>query len=152
MVVLRELPRTRDTLLLRLLGRGRTLRLALEDLANLPPDSPEAAAAGESILAARRLVEETPDPDPEAKAFLMATHESFEVWKANIEARGVAKGATNSVLFAYAQRFGPLPRDMEEALHRLVTADNWAPWLGLMISAPSAEAVAAAIRRGEPTV
>src|SRR5262249_26107353 len=38
-VVLAELPRTRDTLLLRLLGAGRLLREALADLAALPADA-----------------------------------------------------------------------------------------------------------------
>jgi len=43
-VVLSELPRTRETLLLRLLGAGRLLREALADLAALPDDPLERAS------------------------------------------------------------------------------------------------------------
>jgi hypothetical protein len=41
LVVVSELPRTRDTLLLRLMGGGRTLRDAIADLTALPVDAPE---------------------------------------------------------------------------------------------------------------
>src|SRR4051812_32074518 len=44
-VVLAELPRTRETLLLRLLGSGRLLREALVDLARLPDDAWEKGIA-----------------------------------------------------------------------------------------------------------
>ncbi len=44
-VVLTELPRTQDTLLLRLLGSGRVLHEALVDLAELPNDAWEKSIA-----------------------------------------------------------------------------------------------------------
>ncbi len=45
-VVLAELPRTRDTLLLRMLGAGRLFEEALDDLAALPFDAWEASVVG----------------------------------------------------------------------------------------------------------
>jgi hypothetical protein len=44
-VVLGELPRERSTLLIRLMGGGRVLREAIEDLRPLPEDAPERAIA-----------------------------------------------------------------------------------------------------------
>ena len=49
-VVLAELPRTRDTLLLRMLGAGRLFEAALADLAALPFDAWEASVVGPLVI------------------------------------------------------------------------------------------------------
>jgi hypothetical protein len=49
-VVISELPRTQETLLLRLLGRGRSFREALADLAALPGDAWEQSVAAPLLV------------------------------------------------------------------------------------------------------
>ncbi|MBI2374862.1 MAG: hypothetical protein HYV07_12770, partial [Deltaproteobacteria bacterium] len=56
LVVVTELPRTRATLLLRLLGRGAALIRALEDLEALPGDAPEVLLAEGAVDLIRRTV------------------------------------------------------------------------------------------------
>ncbi|KYF71611.1 hypothetical protein BE11_34250 [Sorangium cellulosum] len=64
LVVIAELPRTRDTLLLRLLGAGAVLRDAIRDLAALPDDAWERSIALPWLV---RLRFETP-AEPSARA------------------------------------------------------------------------------------
>jgi hypothetical protein len=73
-VVLGELPATRDTILLRLLGRGRVRRDALRELRNLPDGAWEKPLAQEWIM---RLGLEAPSNAavvPEEREFFMDVH------------------------------------------------------------------------------
>ncbi|AUX47749.1 uncharacterized protein SOCE26_092730 [Sorangium cellulosum] len=78
-VVLAELPRTRGTLLLRLLGSGRLLRDALADLAELPDDAWERSIA-QPLLVHFRLggQEPTTDEEDEVSAEIRAWFEDYE--------------------------------------------------------------------------
>ncbi|XXT21134.1 hypothetical protein WME94_06130 [Sorangium sp. So ce429] len=78
-VVLAELPRTRATLLLRLLGSGRILREALADLAALPDDAWEKSIA-RPLLVHFRLGTQEPatDKEDDVSAEIRAWFEEYE--------------------------------------------------------------------------
>lgn len=60
LVVISELPRTRDTLLLRMMGAGVTFGEAVRDLESLPPDAPERTLVAEPLM--RLMLEIDDDP------------------------------------------------------------------------------------------
>jgi hypothetical protein len=78
-VVLAELPRTRETLLLRLLGSGRLLREALADLAMLPDDAWEKSIAT-PLLVHFRLGSEEPatNKEDDVSAEIQAWFEDYQ--------------------------------------------------------------------------
>ncbi|KYF61419.1 hypothetical protein BE11_03825 [Sorangium cellulosum] len=78
-IVLAELPRTRATLLLRLLGSGRVLREALVDLAALPDDAWEKGIARPLLVHFRLGADEpTTDKEDEVSAEIRAWVEEYE--------------------------------------------------------------------------
>ncbi|WP_437634452.1 hypothetical protein [Sorangium sp. So ce854] len=78
-IVLAELPRTRATLLLRLLGSGRVLREALADLAALPDDAWEKGIARPLLVHFRLGTNEpTTDEEDEVSAEIRAWVEEYE--------------------------------------------------------------------------
>ncbi|WP_437733294.1 hypothetical protein [Sorangium sp. So ce1335] len=77
-IVLAELPRTRATLLLRLLGSGRVLRDALADLAALPDDAWEKSVARPLLVHFRLGASEPSDEEDEVSAEIRAWVEEYE--------------------------------------------------------------------------
>ncbi|WP_157906360.1 hypothetical protein [Sorangium cellulosum] len=78
-VVLAELPRTRTTLLLRLLGSGRRLRKALTDLAALPDDTWEKSVATPLLVHFRHGIQEpTTDEEDDVSAEIRAWFKEYE--------------------------------------------------------------------------
>src|SRR6185312_5468360 len=60
LVVVRELPKTRDPLLLRLLGAGKVFREALAELAALPPEARESVLVRPVLLRYRLEIAQAP--------------------------------------------------------------------------------------------
>ncbi|WP_437335312.1 hypothetical protein [Sorangium sp. So ce394] len=77
-VVLAELPRTRATLMLRLLGSGRVLREALADLAALPDEAWEKSIATPLLVHFRLGTKEPIDEEDEVSAEIRAWVEEYE--------------------------------------------------------------------------
>ncbi|MBX3230470.1 MAG: hypothetical protein KIT84_02945 [Labilithrix sp.] len=90
LVVAGELPATRETLLLRLLGAGRVLRDAFAELRALPRDAPERGLALDIVL--RLLPEARESQTQKAREFLMVSQEFVEQWKRELIEQGVAQG------------------------------------------------------------
>lgn len=129
-VVLAELPRTRETLLLRLLGTRRLLHEAIADLTALPDD------AWEKTLAAPLLVHfklgaggPATDPEDDMSAEIRAWFEDYKQKlraEASTEGReegrkdGLKEGERSMLLRLLHARFGELP---EAAVARIEAAD-----------------------------
>ncbi|HEX3474678.1 MAG TPA: DUF4351 domain-containing protein [Kofleriaceae bacterium] len=77
-VVLAELPRTRETLLLRLLGAGRLLREALADLAALPDDAWEKTIATPLLVHFQLRNEHATDQEDDMSAEIRAWFEDYQ--------------------------------------------------------------------------
>jgi hypothetical protein len=173
-VVLSELPRRRDTLLLRLLGRGRVLREAIDDLKALPADAKERELALPPLIALRFEVTQDPNPSEETRDLLMATTDLmaiYEQWEKRVQAeaaekaiqqglqkgrergmqeglqQGLQEGLVATLVATYEQRFGSMSQPLRKALAKVVTPDSIAGWVMLFATAPAKE-IAAAIRKG----
>jgi hypothetical protein len=114
-VVLSELPRTRETLLLRLLGAGRLLREALADLGALPNDAWEKSIAT-PLLVHFRLGsgEHATDEEDKVSAEIRAWFEDYQRKlrdEATREGRseGIREGERGLLLRQLRARFGELP-------------------------------------------
>lgn len=104
-VVVTELPRTRDTVLLRLLGPKRTRLAAIRDLAALPEDAWEKAVALPWLQRLRLDVPTDPaQQTDEERDFIMETREWFEQYQAQVELRGEEKGERKGRVEAVARR------------------------------------------------
>jgi hypothetical protein len=139
--VLRELPRERDTLLLRLLGAGVVLQGAIEDLSALPDDAWERQLALPLLVALRFEIPQDP-LDEDDREFLMTTAELYEHWKQHYKnegvkqgvEQGVEQGVKKSLRKAYVARFGPLPAEVAAAIDGTHDAAVLDGWLDLVLS------------------
>ncbi|WP_437680878.1 hypothetical protein [Sorangium sp. So ce131] len=127
-VVLGELPRDRSTLLLRLMGGGRVLREAIEELRRLPEDAPERAIALGPLLRFRAAIAEPGPATPEEEEFVMTTQELVEQFIEQGRKQGMAKGMAQVTIELYEARFGAMPpalRSVVEAMLDLPTLRKW---------------------------
>jgi hypothetical protein len=110
-VVTSELPAGIDTLLVRLMGSGETLRRAVRDLRALDRDSPEgrAGAAAVNVLRWSRLVEAPLGPIQETIA--MEVRETYEEWMS----RARQEGRAEAILHLFARKLGRRLAEPERA-------------------------------------
>jgi hypothetical protein len=123
-VVLRELPETLDTLLLRLLGAGRTHKRAVMELGALPRDSWQYELAMPLLLAFRIQVPPGLYDDSEDDMKYTETLERlYAEWEQRVRERGL-KALRNSVINLYQARFGSMPEDLRVALTRIMDEER----------------------------
>lgn len=166
LIVVSELPQTQDTLLIRLMGRGRALRRAIHELNELPSDAPERTLALPLLL---RLHLEVPaDPAERTRddeEFYMSTQDIVENlieqsrrqgFQQGLEKglqQGLEKGRSQelieTLLALYKSRFGEPPRTIAAAVERTRELDVLRGWLAIVATGSSRE-IAAAIRGQAP--
>jgi hypothetical protein len=150
-VVLKELPRDRDTLLLRLMGAGALLKEALAELARLPEQAWERQVAIPALLAVRVQIPQDSSDEGE-REYLMSTQNLYEEWERTTRERGREEGreqgreqeAKRALAVLYEARFGPMPRPIADAIEAARDVATLERWLVLVGTRPQ-EAVAAAI-------
>ncbi len=144
-VVISELPRTRDTLLIRLMGASTTLERAIADVQALPEDAPERRLALPVLV---RLRFEIPaDPAKQTtidREFLMTTKE-VDKYLRDLQQEGRDEGFAQAVLAVYKTRLGAPTAALVAAVER---AGDHAELQRLLeiVTTRSAEDVAAALR------
>ena len=108
-VVVAELPATRDTLALRLMGRGRVLDAALAELGALPAEAWEHTLF-EILLRWRQDIAALPTRSKQDEDFMETTRETFEQLKERArqegETRGVYRGLQQGLQHLFARRLG----------------------------------------------
>lgn len=150
-VVLRELPRMRETLLLRLMGAGAVLDDALADLESLPPGAWERGVAVPCLVEARLLIPQDSEDEVE-RGFIMSTQGLYEEWKRKIHEQAESEGELRAeervrkegLIESYETRFGAMPpalRAVVEATHDLAKLHRWMP----IVVGRSADEIAAAL-------
>jgi hypothetical protein len=98
LVVVNELPVTRDTLLLRLLGAGSVLKHAIAELQALPVDAPERRLALPILLGLHLTVPTDPaQRTSDDQEFLMNTQDIVETWRRKAIEEGVKQGLEEGV-------------------------------------------------------
>jgi hypothetical protein len=145
-IALREVPRTRDTLLLRMLATGAVLQEAIAELLRLPADAWEREVVLPELLAMRiDLTQHQDTMDEEEREFIMSTDALYEDLKQQYREEGIKE----SLLFMYQSRFGEPPREIVAAVEAVHDKATLRRWMTLVLSA-SPDEVAAAMRV-EPT-
>jgi hypothetical protein len=98
LVVVNELPVTRDTLLVRLLGAGSVLKQAIAELEALPVEAPERRLALPVLLRLRLTVPTDPaQQTSDDQEFLMNTQDIVETWRREAIQEGVKQGLEQGV-------------------------------------------------------
>jgi hypothetical protein len=98
LIVTSELPVTPDTLLLRSLGAGKTLRTALRELHENGLEHPVTRIVAPLVV--RLHIEKRNQPgkrDPEDEEFVMETQDIYEAWQQRIEAEARRAGRTEGL-------------------------------------------------------
>jgi hypothetical protein len=104
LVAISELPETRDTLLLRLLGAGAVLRAALAELAALPQDALEVEIALPVLQELRVAVSTEPMHTDEERQFAMEVQKTYQQIVSEVRAEGRLDGQTQLVLRMFTKR------------------------------------------------
>lgn len=154
LVVAAELPPTRDTLLLRLLGAGPVLARALAELYLLPSGAPERALALPILLSLRFEVSTDPTRRTEdEQEFFMSTQETVEKFiqqqRSEGRSEGRGEGVREDVVDLFVQRFGEPPADVAAIVERTKDVAVLRGWLRLVAWAPEEE-VLATLRGSSP--
>ena len=117
LIVLAELPRTRETVLLRLLGPARLLREALEDLATLPDDTWEKSVAMPLLVHFRiEIGTRATSEEDDVSAAIQAWFQDYQEKLRN-------EGERNLLLRQLRARFGELPADVAARIHAADVAE-----------------------------
>ncbi len=143
LVVVPELPERRDTLLVRLMGSGATLRRAVRQTRMLPDDSWERRPAVAAVTVLRSRLDTLDPPDQE---LAMEIRETYEQWEERVTrartAQGKAQGKAEAVLRLLRKRFGAVDPSLEQRvsvapeaelddmLDRVLTASSLADAVG----------------------
>jgi hypothetical protein len=162
LVVVRDLPRTRDTLMLRLMGAGPVLRAAIAELQRLPDEAWERHVAMPLLLATRfNLLQ---DGSEEALEYMMSTQSLYEQWYQQVTEQALEKGREQGIkkgikkgreqglrqalLTVHRARFGAVPAEIAATVEATQDAARLERWLELAASCTPAD-FAAALRAGE---
>jgi hypothetical protein len=163
-VVLSELRALRETLSLRLLGAGMTLKRATAELRALPPDAPEVRLVLPIMLRFRLAVPADPDEQTTRdKEFLMSTQDALELLEQQLLEKGMLKGleqgiqkgleqgiqkgleqgiqkglapARRALLMVYEVRFGPPPAAVQTRVQAVSDPDTLTRWTDVVGSEP----------------
>ena len=157
-IAINELPRTQDTLLVRILGAGRTLRQAIADLRALPKDDPMRRLAVRILVQLRLEIPTDPAKQtPSDREFLMTMREVDrylkQLHKDGLEKgreegleKGRAEALAGAVLDVYRLRFGAPPPALTAAVKGAADYAELKRWHEIVVTG-SADDVAAALRR-----
>jgi hypothetical protein len=130
-VVLRSLPRVRETLLLRLMGRGATLQEAVRDLRALPDDAWERQVSMPLLVAFRFEV-----PQDSLEAEDMYTLQEIKALYADWERQVQEKARREVLLDLLGERFGPLPAEASARIQD-ASLDVLDRWIRRVVRAPT---------------
>ena len=154
-VSLGEVPRTRKTLLLRLLaGRTTVFRQAIEDLMKLPANAWEREAVKHVLLARREEIGQsvlTGSAADEAEELAMDVQKLYQQWENRVLERGLKKGLNKGLdkglILIYRARFKRVPAAIAKTIRNIQDADKLEAWYPVF-STRSASDIAAALGVG----
>jgi hypothetical protein len=151
LVVLRDLPETRGTLPLRLMGSGVALRRALSELNALPREEWEPRAIVPLLLALRIQVfhnlEDPESADENIMSYLQELKTTFADWERHVFEEGMEKGMEKGLRDAlpalYQARLGPMPDELREIIEATEDVSALRSWVTLFGTATADEIAAA---------
>jgi hypothetical protein len=137
LVVARELPRDRKTLLVRLMAAGPLLAPAVKELAALPPDAYERTVAEPILLQFEHLLGQSSSRNPDEQEFIMAMLKSWEEGKAEARTEGRTEGHAEAVLTVLHVRGVAVPDAERERILAQKDLEQLKRWLEKAIVASS---------------
>jgi hypothetical protein len=148
-VVLRDLPTTRETLLLRLMGASQVSRGAVKELRALPADAWEPRELLPLLLAYRVKIDQDPDTSSEDDmGYADELQGIYDDWERRVrqqsEERGIEKGMRELLMGTYEARFGAMPDALRAALEVTTDVTTLRRW-GRHFATASASEIAAAV-------
>ena len=166
-VVLRDLPATRDTLALRLLGAGQSFRRAVEELRDLPADAWEPHAFFPLLLAYRVQISQDPGEASEIDmSYAKQLRAIYDDWERRVREQseergeekgmkegrkeGEQKGIRESIESCYRARFGDFPADLRAAVEAMNDVATLRRWVALCATVPAEDIAAAILPAGQP--
>jgi hypothetical protein len=140
LVVVSELPVTRHTLLLRLLGAGQVLKQAISELKALGAEEPERVLALPVLVRLRLEVPADPAKQmSDDQEFLMDTQDIVENWRREAIQEGVKQGFQDGeravLLRLLRQRFGAAVDTYIERRIATASVEQLDTWTGRVLSA-----------------
>jgi Domain of unknown function (DUF4351) len=112
LVAVHQLAPTRDTLWLRILGKGKIQKRAIDEVLALPKDDPLRNLALELVASWTIRTEQQSDLSPEEEEQLMNVSSAYTEWKQKTLQEGRLEGrqeaAREILLQLLAHKFGPL--------------------------------------------
>jgi hypothetical protein len=142
--------RTRDTLLVRLMGAGTALKRAIADVRALPPDAPERRLALPILVRLRLEIPADPAKQTTTDREFLMTTKDVDKYLEDLEEQGRERGRdeafSKAVLVVYSARFRAPPAAVVAAVERVGDQAELQRLLEI-VSTRSVEDVAAALRR-----
>jgi hypothetical protein len=142
LVSLRDLPATRDTLPLRLLGTGPTFWLAFKELDALPHHAWEQQALMPLLLAFRIEITQNSEEDEMSYAEIQAI---YDKWDREVRQRSREQGVRAALVALYETRFGALPDSLRAVLEATEDEHTLLAWVPLFTAAPAADIATAVL-------
>lgn len=136
-VVASELPRERETLLVRLMTAGPLLAQAIEDLATLPADAHERAVADQILLNLQHALGKKPSRTPEEQEFIVTMQKTWEDARKEGRDEGRAEEAAHNLLTTLRVRGLAVPAAVRERILAQKDPERLERWLERAIVAAS---------------
>lgn len=119
-VVIHQLPRTSETLWLRLLGRGTVQKRAIDELEALPQDNPLRAVALEMLYNLRQNLQVNQSNDAEERDLIMRLAPLYQQDREQAiregEERGIQQGQRQLIENFLRVRFGELDEELSSLI------------------------------------
>ncbi|WP_017747685.1 hypothetical protein [Scytonema hofmannii] len=106
--LINKLPRTPETLWLRVLGRDATQQQAIEEVIALPVENPQRSAVLKLLLTWKINIEISGEIDEDERRLLMTLSQAYLEWEQQTELRGREQGQRLVVENLLKVRFGEL--------------------------------------------
>ena len=123
-IVIHQLPRTRETLWLRVLGRGQVQEQAFDELEQLPPGNPFRDNALMLLNRLKANLEMTPNLNQEDRELIMRLSPLFDQQLEAAQLSGLERGREQGQREAIASlleaRFGPLDNELSQLLDSMI--------------------------------
>jgi hypothetical protein len=142
-VSLRDLPATRDTLALRLLGTDLTFLRAFKELDALPENAWEQQALMPLLLAFRREI--TQNSEEDEMSYASEIEAIYDKWDREVRQRSRKQGVRAALVASYETRFGALPDALRAALDATEDEHTLLAWVPLFTAAPAEDIVTAVL-------
>ena len=152
LVVLSDLPETRDTLPLRLLAAGKTFWRAANEVRAMPRDQWESLAFGGKLIAYSQDILQNPEEASEEDMRNAVDYQKmYDEWERDVLAKGreqgreqgIEQGTRQAIVDTYEARFGAVPAALQAAIDAMTDIATLRRWTTLVATATPDEIAAA---------